>query len=162
MGGSGKKITQAAITGMEQNAPPAKAEKAAAEGVAKEMARRDALAKAQQAESVTVTAPTPTPASTPSTAPATPTAPPAEPVAQQMVNATPVKGAGMNSNVVAAANPAALPGAMKATSGPAVGAGASAAPRQAAAAAAQQANQTSSGANQFMAPNINGLTFGGS
>lgn len=96
--------------------------------------------------------------------PATPVAPalPPEPVTQQMVNATPARPtpigaklerAGAAGNVQSAAAPAATY------------AGAPAAMQQAAirpGAGAMAANQISTGANQFMAPNMNGITFGGS
>jgi hypothetical protein len=100
--------------------------------------------------------------------PATPAAPlpPPEPVTQQMTNVTPAKitpvgakleKAGAAGNVQSAAAPAASPAPATAAMPPAM--------QQAAArpgAAAMAANQISTGANQFMAPSLNGITFGGS
>jgi hypothetical protein len=87
---------------------------------------------------------------------------PLESVTQSMVNATPerptpigakLEMAGAAGNVQSAAAPAATyagaPAAMQQTA-MRLGAGAMA------------ANQISTGANQFMAPNMNGITFGGS
>jgi hypothetical protein len=105
-------------------------------------------------------APLPTSPANP-VAPVVPAAPP-EPVAQQMVNATPerptpigakLEKAGAAGNVQSAAAPAATyagppPAMQQAAMRPGAG--------------AMAANQISTGASQFMAPNMNGITFGGS
>lgn len=110
---------------------------------------------------------------------------PTTPVEQQMLNATPVQGGQITgapapnpSGAINASAPVAGPNPPQTAYGIALakaqaaansGAGAGTAPgvgaqqqNAAAAAAAQQANQTSSGTNQFLAPSLNGIKFGGS
>jgi hypothetical protein len=142
--------------------------KAAVSATAKQQGKPDPFAEGAApaagdgAENVAQTpvAATPLPAT-----PAVPVPPP-EPVAQQMINVTPAKitpvgakleKAGAAGNVQSAAAPAAAPAAAYA--------GAPAAMQQPAmrpGAGAMAANQISTGANQFMAPSLNGITFGGS
>lgn len=75
-----------------------------------------------------------------------------DPIAQAMENVTPANGGALKTSQAPGSSPVSMP-----VAGPQA-----AAYRPPAGAAAQQANQTSTGANQFMAPNLNGLTFGGS
>ncbi|NDA47914.1 MAG: hypothetical protein EBY21_11730 [Alphaproteobacteria bacterium] len=72
-------------------------------------------------------------------------------VAQPMVNATPARAGMGGYGSVPAANPVSVPVAAP-----------QAAVLKPAVAAAAQANQTTTGANQFTAPSMNGITFGGS
>lgn len=86
------------------------------------------------------------PVSGPQTAPVAPA-----PVAQTMLNATPAGVGAGGYGSAPAANPVSMPVAAP-----------QAAVIKPATAAAAQANQTTTGANQFTAPNMNGITFGGS
>jgi hypothetical protein len=72
-------------------------------------------------------------------------------VAQPMVNAAPAQAGMGGYGSVPTANPVSMPVAAP-----------QAAVLKPAVAAAAQANQTSTGANQFAAPSMNGITFGGS
>ena len=71
--------------------------------------------------------------------------------AQTMLNATPAGVGAGGYGSAPAANPVSMPVAAP-----------QAAVLKPAVAAAAQANQTTTGANQFAAPNMNGITFGGS
>jgi hypothetical protein len=77
---------------------------------------------------------------------------PPAPVEQQMTNVTPPRGGAAKGTQAPGTPPVAMPvaGPQAAVNRPVSGA------------AAMQANQISTGANQFMAPTLTGITFGGS
>jgi hypothetical protein len=127
--------------------------------MAKEQGKPDPFASSVMPAAASVAPnPTPEPAQTTGASGAMPPAAGAQPpqtaipsVAQPMVNATPARAGMGGYGSVPTANPVSMPVAAP-----------QAAVLKPAVAAAAQANQTSTGANQFAAPNMNGITFGGS